>query len=152
MWGMGNSFRDSEPLESLHLKFIKETIGVNYKACNSACRSELNRLPMKTKIQISIIKFWDHIIYSNNTLVHKIYLTTENNNLWVKNLMGFECLNLNPTNLTFDLGQIQMRIKDLASQEQDSFITNSPELEFFVKCIKLGKGLHMYCRCVQTKG
>lgn len=40
MWGMGNSFRDFEPLESLHHKFFKETIGVNYKACSSAYRSE----------------------------------------------------------------------------------------------------------------
>jgi hypothetical protein len=142
--GMGNnSFRDSEPFQSLHLKFIKETIGVNHKAFNYACRSELNILPMNTKIYFGSI-----FVNSNNTIVHKIYLATENNNPCVKNLksmiakMGFEYLILNPTNLTFYLRQIQIKINDLASQEQDSLIT-AHSLNFFVKYIKLGKGLHM---------
>jgi hypothetical protein len=76
----------------LHL--LKKTLGVNYKVCNSACRSELNRWRMKTKIQLSIIKFWEHIVNSYNTLIHKIYLTTDQNNaaifLWLSQAMtGF---------------------------------------------------------------
>ena len=92
---MDNSFRDPEPFESLHLTFTKKkSLGVFNKVCNSACRSVLNRLWMKTKIQLSIIKFWEHIVNSYNTLIHKIYLATDKNNaaifLWLSQAMtGF---------------------------------------------------------------
>jgi hypothetical protein len=35
----------SDPFEKLYLKFIEETLGVNCKASNDACRAELARLP-----------------------------------------------------------------------------------------------------------
>ena len=49
---------------------------------------------MKTKIQLSIIKFWEHIVNSYNTLIHKIYVATDKNTaaifLWLSQAMtGF---------------------------------------------------------------
>ena len=38
------------------------------------------------EIQLWIIKFREHIVNTNNTLVHKMCLATEYNNPWVKNL------------------------------------------------------------------
>lgn len=80
IWGIGSIFKDSDPFEYIHLKFIKEILAVHCKATNAACRSELNRLPLKAKIQISAIKFLEHIVCSNNTLVNKVYFTTEDTN------------------------------------------------------------------------
>ena len=86
LWGINTAFKDSDPYEYLHLKFIKEILGVHCKATNTACRSELNRLPLKAKIQISALKFFEHIHSSHNTLVNKIYLATENTNTWTQNI------------------------------------------------------------------
>jgi hypothetical protein len=43
IWGVDHCFKDSEPFEHLHIKFIKEILGVHYKATNAACLAELNR-------------------------------------------------------------------------------------------------------------
>ena len=52
VWGVGNSFKDSEPFEHLHLKFVKEILGVHCKASNAACLAELNRIPLKNTIML----------------------------------------------------------------------------------------------------
>ena len=49
---------------------------------------------MKTKVQLSIIKLWEHIVNCYNTLIHKIYLTTDQINaaifVWLSQAMtGF---------------------------------------------------------------
>ena len=79
-------FKDSDPYEHLHLKFIKEILGVQYKSTNAACRAELNRLPLKAKVQCSALKFWEHILLSNNTLVNKVYVATKCTNSWTKKI------------------------------------------------------------------
>jgi hypothetical protein len=43
VWGVGNKFRDSDPFEHLHLKFIKGILGVQCKIINVACLAETNR-------------------------------------------------------------------------------------------------------------
>ena len=40
---------------------------------------------MKTKIQVLITKCWDHIVNSNNILIHKIYLAIF---LWLSQSMN----------------------------------------------------------------
>ena len=37
-------------LKKLHIKFIKEILGIHCKASNDGCRAELNRTPLKSKI------------------------------------------------------------------------------------------------------
>ena len=69
IWGLETSLNDSEPFEYMHMKFIKEILGVHYKATNAACRAELGRLPLKSKVQTAAINFWEHIITSQNSLV-----------------------------------------------------------------------------------
>ena len=51
VWGVGNKFRDSDPFENLHLKFIKEMLGVQCKTTNVACLAETNRTPLHLKNQ-----------------------------------------------------------------------------------------------------
>ena len=70
--GVDLSLKDSDPYENLHLKSIKENLDIHYKSTNAACRTESNILPLKAKIQCSALKFWEHILSSNNALFHKI--------------------------------------------------------------------------------
>ena len=44
LWGLTCAEKDTTPYEYLHLKFIKEILGVHSKTSNDACRAELNRL------------------------------------------------------------------------------------------------------------
>ena len=38
IWGITSTFKDTDPYEKLHIKFIKEILGVHCKASNDACR------------------------------------------------------------------------------------------------------------------
>ena len=80
LWGIDLPVKDSDPYEYLHLKCIKEILGVHWKSTNVACRAELNRLPIKARIQCSTLKFWEYIPSSNNTLINKNYLDTVGTN------------------------------------------------------------------------
>ena len=62
VWGVDSTFKDSDPFEKLHIKFIKEILGIHCKASNDGCRAELNRTPLKSKILFSIFNFMNHII------------------------------------------------------------------------------------------
>ena len=84
IWGAFCSLKDLDPFEKLHLKFIKETLGVNCKASNDACRAELARLPLRNLIHASCIHFLDHMLSSDNTLIYQIYNATKTSNSWIK--------------------------------------------------------------------
>ena len=105
IWGLETSLNDSEPFEYMHMKFIKEILGVHYKATNAACRAELGRLPLKSKVQTEALNFWEHIITSQNSLVNKIYSLTEQSNLWVKkvkkitSILGYSFISSDPVNI-----------------------------------------------------
>ena len=100
--GLETTFKDSDPFEYIHMK-IKGILGVHYKATNAACRAELARLPLKSKVQAAAIIFWEHVITSHNTLVNKIYCLTERTNSWVKKVKDvvstscYSIINSDPT-------------------------------------------------------
>jgi hypothetical protein len=71
---------DSSIVEKFHMIFIKEILGVHCKASNVACRAELGRLPLRAKISFPCIKFWEHLLTSENALVFKIVQATKNFN------------------------------------------------------------------------
>ena len=137
VWGAYCNFRDSDPFEYLHLKFIKEILGIHSKATNVACLAELNRFPLKDKIKLLSLKFWDHISNSTNTLVNKIYKNLPTNNRWVTTIkewtqkLGFGYLVNNSGNIKNTLGIIKQRIYDQNLQHQQSSINESNKLSFF---------------------
>ena len=45
---------------------------------NAACLAELNRYPLRGRIQLATIKFLEHILNANNSLVNKVYSTAKN--------------------------------------------------------------------------
>ena len=105
LWGLETTFKDSDPFEYIHMKFIKEILGVYYKATNAASRTELARLPLKSKVQAAAINVWEHVITSHNTLVNKIYCLTERTNSWVKKVkdvfstLGYSFINSDPVTM-----------------------------------------------------
>ena len=86
VWGIYLDLGDSSIVEKFHMKFIKEILGVHCKASNVACRAELGRLPLWVKISFSCIKFWEHLLPSENTLVFKFFQATKNFNPWANKL------------------------------------------------------------------
>jgi hypothetical protein len=124
------SLKDSDPFENLHLKFIKETLGVNCKASNDACRAELARLPLRNLIHASCINFLDYILSSDNTLIYQIYNATKTSNPWIKKTkylldsLGYSYIFDNNVNFKHQLINIKQRIKDQNLQNQIAIFVN----------------------------
>ena len=139
IWGVDVNNSDSSIVEKFHMKFIKEILGVHCKAMNVACRSELGRLPLQSKIMFSCIKFLNH---SENTLAFKIFKATENNNPWTKKVysiihkLGFSYIIYGKCSFTSLLACIKQRIKDIFIQDQSSHILNSNKLIFYQNIYK----------------
>ena len=142
IWGIGTQFRNSDPYEKLHTKFIKEILGVHCKATNSGCLAELNRIPLYTNIQISAIKYLLHIVQSNNCLAQKVFQATEATYSWttnvkkILNLLGFNFLTFSPLEIKHFLHSIKERIRDVAIQNQNTDISQNCKLDFFRKIYK----------------
>lgn len=131
-------------MKKLHIKFIKEILGVHCKATNNGCRAELNRTPLKSKILFSIFNFFKHILDADNTLLKEIYINSKEFNPWVKkfkkiiNNLGFSFM-INNTSLSKNnLGQIKQRIQDQCLQDQNSNIYKTTKLEFFLSIYMMG--------------
>ena len=99
IWGIFSNFKDSEPFEKLHLKFIKEILGVHCKTSNDACRAELGRIPLKGRILFSCFKYLEHILNLEGSLVKDIFQATNHSNPWIRKIkpilqnLGFPFLN-----------------------------------------------------------
>jgi hypothetical protein len=136
-FGVDSCFIDSEPFVHLHIKFIKEILGVHCKATNAACLAELNRYPLRGMIQLATIKFVEHILNANSSLVNKVYSSTAKNSKWLNtvqdwvNKLGFGHLNFHSNNIAFYLTNIKQRIHDHAIQNLNCLIRECSKLEFF---------------------
>lgn len=142
IWDAFSKYKDSEPHEHIHTKFLKEILGVHSKSCNNACRAELNRIPLTAKIKFNIIKYWAHIVSKENTLLYKIYKETYNTNAWtthaknILNRLGYSFIIINPELINLHLTNIKQRIIDIENQEQIKMITMTHKLKLFNQLIK----------------
>ena len=113
VWGAVKTYRDSDPYENLHLKFVKEILGVHWKTTNIACLAETNRNPLHLKIQLNILKFLIHILNSPSSLVSDIYRNIKENSIWNSNVkvllnnLGFSHLNFNQTHIKSYINRIE---------------------------------------------
>jgi hypothetical protein len=139
VWRVYLDSGDSSIVEKFHMKFIKEILGVHCKASNVACRAELGRLPLWAKISFSCIKFWEHLLTSENTLVFKIFQATKNFNPWAKkvysifNSLGFSYIAESNCSIKALPPNIKQRLIDQCTQEQSSKIYSSTKLKFLPK-------------------
>ena len=115
------------------------------KATNVACLAELNRHPLKARIKILAIKFWEHITNSSNTLVNKIYNNVNPNNTWNTtihkwiNELGFGYLISNTSIIKQKIDSIKQRITDQAIQNQYSCLKENNKLIFYRKIYRMNE-------------
>ena len=69
IWGFGKC----KDIERIHLKFCKIILKVKSSTCNVGVYGELGRYPLYINRYSRIIKFWCHILQSNNILILKLY-------------------------------------------------------------------------------
>jgi sorting nexin-29 len=71
---ISNYLDKDDPLEKLHLKFCKYTLGVHKKTSNMATLSELGRYPIAIDKIIQSMKYYYHLEFSTeNKLLHTFY-------------------------------------------------------------------------------
>ena len=58
VWG----FHSSQIIEKVHLKFLKQILGVRHQTCNMAVYGELGRVSLIVIRKVRILKFWFKII------------------------------------------------------------------------------------------
>ncbi len=56
---------EKHPIETLHAELCKNILHVHRHTTNNACRAELGKYPLITKIQKRAIKFWKHLKLSD---------------------------------------------------------------------------------------
>ena len=98
-WG----FHDSLDIERVHVKCLKQLLGIRSQTCNYTIYGEFGRVPLIVKRKEHILKYWMKIISNKNTLLHRVYkselemLETDNNNTvisWVEQVKNLVTLAL----------------------------------------------------------
>ncbi|MEW8545044.1 MAG: reverse transcriptase family protein [Candidatus Thiodiazotropha sp.] len=69
IWG----FYRSDDIEKVHLRFLKQILGVRRQTSNIAVYGELGRFPLYIIRKIRILKYWFKILNSPNSLLFKVY-------------------------------------------------------------------------------
>ena len=127
IWGFGKC----KEIEGIHLKFCKYLLKVKSSTCNMGVYGELEHCLLYVSTYTPIIKFWCHIINTDNILVNKLYSslvdvcsTGANACNWAKNVKslldtyGFSFVRSNPFSVnlkTFHL-QFKQRVLDVFKQ------------------------------------
>ena len=144
LWGLTCAEKDTIPYEYLHLKFVKEILGVHSKASNDSCRAEINRLPLRAKILNLAFNYWQHLWPSSNSLVSKIVDVTRSHNSWFIQVgsifitLGFLYLSYTPNSNLLNKLSIKQRINDIQLQEQNMRLRNSKKLNILMKLYRAG--------------
>ena len=69
---------DNSETEKIHLRFCKLYLGVNRRASNVACRSELGKYPLLITIKKNILNYFKHILkLDDNSIVKKSFLMSK---------------------------------------------------------------------------
>ena len=69
VWGFGKC----KSIERIHLKFCKAVLKVKSSTCTLGVYGDLGRYPLYIQRYVRIIKFWCHIVSSDNNLVTYFY-------------------------------------------------------------------------------
>ena len=136
VWG----FHAALDVERVHLKFLKQILGVRTQTCNNAVYGEIGRAPLSVIRKVRILKFWFKIIKNPNSLLYKICQDQINNSYldsWASkvkqlfNELGFSFLwnNSNITNL--QLTRIIERVYDQYYQNWYEALRTSSKLSTY---------------------
>ena len=70
IWG----FYKSNDIEKVHIRFLKQLLGVHKQTSNIAVYGELGRFPLYVTRNVRILKYWFKILNSPDSLLYKVYL------------------------------------------------------------------------------
>ena len=68
IWG----FHKADDIESVHVKFLNQILGVRRQSSNLAVYGELGRVPLYVLKNIRILKYWFKILNSQDSLLYKV--------------------------------------------------------------------------------
>ena len=57
----------------VHLRFLKQVLGVRQQTCNMIVYGELGRVPLYVLRKVRIVKYWYNILADPFTLLYKVY-------------------------------------------------------------------------------
>jgi hypothetical protein len=135
---------DNSQTEKVHLRFCKLYLGVNRKASNIACRSELGKYPLLLTIRKNIINYFKRILQleDDNTILKQSFIMSKQ--LYIKGKESFYTNTIdmlkpyyeNTTNfeddlLNYNTTHIVNKMKDKYFEHWRHKITNSSKLSFF---------------------
>ncbi|MES9993748.1 MAG: reverse transcriptase family protein [Candidatus Thiodiazotropha sp.] len=80
-------FLENLDIEKVHTRFCKFILGVNKRAVNLAVKGELGRFPIGISCWLQVLRYWDHLQNTENTLLREAfalneYLHTQGVNTW----------------------------------------------------------------------
>jgi hypothetical protein len=136
---------DNSDTEKVHLRFCKLYLGVNRKASNVACRSELGKYPLLITIKKNIINYFKHIFkLDDNSIVKQSLLMSKQlyeigkesfyaNSInmlkpFYDKITNFEC-----DVISYDTKTVVKKMKDKYVEFWRQKMINSSKLSFFCK-------------------
>jgi hypothetical protein len=160
IWG----FTKSKDLERIHLKFCKMILGIPQNSCNDAVYGELGRYPLYVKRYVQIIKYWLHIVNSDNIILKYVYrFLLEKCNLgvnnWAKRVkslldqFGFSdvWINSHNTNPKAFICLFKQRVIDCFQQKWQRDVENNNVLNTLYVHLKPSFGEEPYLKKVNSK-
>ena len=70
IWG----FYKSNDIEKVHIRFLKQLLGVRKQTSNIDVYGDLDRFPLYVMRNVRILKYWFKILNSPDSLLYKVYL------------------------------------------------------------------------------
>ena len=74
IWG----FHKANDVEKVHVRFLKQILGVRLQTSNITVYGELGRFPLVILRKINILKYWYKILASQDSLLYKGYVQQVN--------------------------------------------------------------------------
>ena len=118
IWG----FHPAPDVERVHMKFLKQILGVRPQTSNVTIYGELGRMPLSIIRKERILKYWYKLIKSPESLIYKAFLNLKDDNSrvigWAQevnkllNDLGFNYLWNNDNVTLLQLNKVIERLKD----------------------------------------
>ena len=138
------SFSKSQDAERIHLKFLKQILGVRKQTCNLAVYGELGRVPLSVLHKTRVLKYWFKILSTPQSLIYKVYNQQvvdvnngSNDNSWALNLkrlldsLGFQFLWINQSMSRSQLNMVLQAVYDQFLQSWYADVGNTSKLSVY---------------------
>ncbi|MCG8046600.1 MAG: reverse transcriptase family protein, partial [Candidatus Thiodiazotropha endolucinida] len=154
IWG----FHEALDVERVHLKFLKQIIGVRSQTSNNAVYGETGRVPLAVIRKTRILKYWFKIIKNPNSLVFKILqnqIADNSRDSWASkvqqlmNDLGFSYLWNNTDITNLQLASMIERVYDQHYQKWYEALRTSSKLSTY-NTIKTQVGIEKYLSVVNN--